>query len=219
LEEKLEGGTVMGEGIILFADNDPDFLRTRTEFLEQEGYLVVPAADLGEAKRKLTKKGKIDLAVIDIRLVNDDDERDISGLNLAKEVAHSVPKIILTGFPAWTLTREALHQVNGPQAAVDFLAKQDGPQVLLQRIEEVLSAVDGQEVEALASGEGQPRATKSQQDRVRLASGIVAMVTLLLAVGTGIVAVVTGDPRWLLATVFLAISMVIGTGLAIFMPE
>lgn len=30
---------------ILFADNDPDFLKTRSEFLEQEGYLVVTAND------------------------------------------------------------------------------------------------------------------------------------------------------------------------------
>jgi len=89
----------MAKATILFADNDVDFLKTRSEFLEREGYLVVPATSPTEAWRKL-KTGGIDLAIVDVRLVNDDDEKDTSGLTLAKEVAHSVPKIILTGFPS-----------------------------------------------------------------------------------------------------------------------
>ena len=107
----------MPKATILFADNDPDFLKTRSEFLEQEDYLVIPAGDPTEARRKL-ETGRIDLAIVDIRLVNDDDEKDTSGLVLAMEVARSVPKIILTGFPSYEYVREVLKsQADGLPAA------------------------------------------------------------------------------------------------------
>jgi len=119
---------------ILFADNDADFLQTWREFLEREGYQVIPALDPTEARAILERK-HIDLAVIDIRLVNDDDEKDVSGLELANRLAPTVPKIILTRFATYDAVREAL----GPQiadlpAAVDFLRKQDGPQALLTAV-------------------------------------------------------------------------------------
>lgn len=123
---------------ILFADNDQDFLKTRSEFLEQEGYLVVPANNPTEAQWKL-EAGGIDLAILDIRLVNDDDEKDTSGLTLAKEVARSVPKIILTGFPGYEYVREALKpQLDGLPVAVDFVAKQEGPVALLRSVEQMI---------------------------------------------------------------------------------
>jgi len=76
----------MSKKTILFADNDPDFLKTRGEFLEREGYQVVPAANPTEARR-LLEQGNIDLAVLDIRLVDDDDERDTSGLRLSSRIS------------------------------------------------------------------------------------------------------------------------------------
>jgi CheY-like chemotaxis protein len=132
----------MAKATILFADNDPDFLKTRAEFLEQEGYLVVPATSVTEAQRKL-EIGGIGLAIIDIRLENDDDEKDTSGLVLARDVARSVPKIILTGFPSYQYVREALQpQLDGLPAAVDFVAKQEGPEALLRAIKSTLSRVE-----------------------------------------------------------------------------
>ncbi|MGQ9601043.1 MAG: TRADD-N-associated membrane domain-containing protein [Anaerolineae bacterium] len=128
----------MAKATILFADNDSDFLKTRSEFLEQEGYLVIPAADPTEARRKL-EVGRIDLVIVDIRLVNDDDEKDTSGLTLAKEVARTVPKIILTGFPSYEYVRDALRpQLDGLPAAVDFVAKQEGPEALLRTVRKAL---------------------------------------------------------------------------------
>ena len=85
----------MAKATILFADNDVDFLQTRTEFLLESGYQVIPASTPDEVIKKL-ELGNIDLAVLDIRLTNDDDERDKSGLQVAVEIAQAVPKIILT---------------------------------------------------------------------------------------------------------------------------
>lgn len=128
----------MTKAIILFADNDPDFLKIRKEFLEQEGYHVIPAFDPTEARRILEQE-RVDLAVLDIRLVKDDDDKDISGLTLAKEAVYAVPKIILTKFPTYEIVREALGpDLEGLPPAVDFVAKQEGPEVLLRAVRKAL---------------------------------------------------------------------------------
>ena len=67
----------MLNGQVLFADNAPDFLNTRAEFLENAGYHVVKAYTLEEA-RQLLANAHIHLAILDIRMVDDDDERDVS---------------------------------------------------------------------------------------------------------------------------------------------
>jgi len=128
----------MTEAIVLFADNDSNFLKTRTDFLVQEGYRVIPAADPAEAQSLLIQGG-VDLAILDIRLRDDNDEKDISGLTLAKEVARSIPKVILTDFPSVGAAREALRpQADGLPAAVEFVSKKEGPQVLIQAVRRAL---------------------------------------------------------------------------------
>ncbi len=128
----------MAKTTILFVDNNAEFLQTWREFLEREGYQIIPALDPSEA-RAILKQRHVDLAIVDIRLINDDDEKDVSGLNLAKRVAPYVPKIILTRFPTYDAVREALGpQLEGLPPAVDFVAKQDGPQALLTAVRKVL---------------------------------------------------------------------------------
>lgn len=121
---------------ILFADNDPDFLDTRAEFLEQAGYRVLKAYTLEKA-RQLLCEAHVHLAILDIRMENDDDEKDTSGLALAKDPDfRAVPKIILTGFPTYQAACEALGPaLDGLPPAVAFLAKQEGPEALIQALE------------------------------------------------------------------------------------
>ena len=64
----------MTEKLILFADNDPDFLQTRAEFLQNEGYEVLFAYSPMEAEQ-LLNACSIHLAILDIRLSDDDDEK------------------------------------------------------------------------------------------------------------------------------------------------
>lgn len=122
---------------LLFADNDPDFLDTRAEFLEIAGYAVLKARS-PEQVRQLLADAYIHIAILDIRLVDDDDEQDTSGLSLAKDPAFTlIPKIILTGFPTYRAVREVLGPVvDGMPAAVNFLAKEEGPDVMIQAIEQ-----------------------------------------------------------------------------------
>jgi len=129
---------------ILIADNDIDFLETRAEYLEEEGYQVLSASSLEEA-RQLLAEARIHLAILDIRMVDDDDEKDTSGLTLAKDPTYrSVPKIILTDYPTYEAVREALGlAIDGLPPAVGFLDKKEGPDTMLQTVDQVLEKHSG----------------------------------------------------------------------------
>jgi len=124
---------------ILFADNDPDFLKTRVEFLENAGYHVLKADTPEEARRQLHGV-HLHLAILDVRLVDEDDEKDTSGLTLAKDPAFRiVPKIILTGFPTVEAVREALGPaLEGLPPAVDFVDKKEQPEAMIRAVEKAL---------------------------------------------------------------------------------
>jgi CheY-like chemotaxis protein len=119
---------------ILFADNDPDFLKVRKEYLENEGFRVIPACTVTEARRVL-ERGDIDMAILDLRLENNFDERDISGLILAKNSGVDIPKIMLTEYPSYEAVREALGAtLEDLPPAVEFLDKAEGQEALLRAI-------------------------------------------------------------------------------------
>jgi DNA-binding response OmpR family regulator len=126
---------------ILFADNIPDFLITRAEFLKNAGYVVLKAFTLAEA-RQLLEEAYVHLAILDIRMVNDDDENDVSGLSIARDPAyHAIPKIILTGKPSVSAVKEALGpNLQGLPPAVDFVDKADGPEIMIQAVDKVFAA-------------------------------------------------------------------------------
>ncbi len=128
----------MGKMRILVVDNNAAFLKTRKWALETAGYEVLCATSLHKA-RQILNNTWVHLAVVDLRLSgNDTDASDIGGLVLLRETDAVIPKIILTAFPDWHFVRTALNWVGAPAPAVDFLAKQDGPEVMLRSIEHVL---------------------------------------------------------------------------------
>ncbi len=124
---------------ILFADNAPAFLATQAELLVAAGYQVLPATTLAEARR-LLETGRVHLAILDIRMVDDDDERDVSGLDLARDPAYrAIPKIILTGFATTDKVRDSLKPtLAGSPPAVNFLGKDEGSEVMIQAVKEAL---------------------------------------------------------------------------------
>ena len=73
---------------------------------------------------------------MDIRLVDDDDEKDISGITLAKDPTfRSIPKIILTNFPTIETVRDVLGvATDGLPAAVEFLWKAEGTEAMLESV-------------------------------------------------------------------------------------
>lgn len=125
---------------ILLADNNRLFLDTRAEFLQNEGFEVLKAHTVEEARHVLQNE-LIHLAILDIKMENDDDPRDISGLLLAQEEAYrSVAKIMLTGFPSYEYVRDALGgALKGRPSAIAFLAKKEGAGALLQAVREAFA--------------------------------------------------------------------------------
>lgn len=198
---------------ILMADNDPDFLETRREFLEKEGYEVVTASSPLDAQEKF-QLADIDLAIVDIRLLNDDDEKDVSGLELAKSIERPLPILILTGYPAVEYVRQALRfQVNGIPTAHDFVIKEEGPKALLTAVRGALEIAQKQK-EALASDASMAKEMPGRTSTFKRWKPRLASLTLLLSLGTGIIATVYGDPRWLVGTVALAILAVLLIGMS-----
>ncbi len=184
---------------ILMADNDPDFLETRREFLEKEGYEVLTASSPSEAQDKLQGE-EISLAVVDIRLLNDDDEKDVSGLELANNVKRPLPMLILTGHPAVEYVRQALRfQANGNPIAHDFIAKEEGPTALLTAVRRALEIAERQNEKFVNSTSSTDGTTLYGRWR-----SLIASIAIILALGTGILATVYGDPRWLIGTLVLA---------------
>jgi DNA-binding response OmpR family regulator len=124
---------------IVIADNKEKFANQVVQFLRAAGYSVIAATDVDSARAALRRRD-IDLAILDLRLADDSDEEDVSGLELAKSERPDVPKIILTGYPTLEAVRQALGpRLSGLPPAVGFVSKREGLPVLLNRIRLVLS--------------------------------------------------------------------------------
>lgn len=124
----------MSEKIVLMADNLRQFLDERREFLERAGHTVITADNPIDAE-KILGRGAVDLAILDIRLVDDDDPEDTSGLELARKFGPTIPIIMLTGYPTWENVKAALgRDLNGLSPAVDFLSKQESPGLMIDAV-------------------------------------------------------------------------------------
>jgi DNA-binding response OmpR family regulator len=128
---------------ILFMDNNPRFLDVQSRLLEQLGYKVLRALTVAEAEEKLANE-RIHLAIFDIRMEDEDDGQDISGLLLAQNKSFQpVPKIILTAHTGSRDTYKYARDVLGPTEnglppAVNFIGKDEGPHALLEAVERAI---------------------------------------------------------------------------------
>jgi len=124
---------------LLLVDNSSDYRRSLRGFLELEDYQVEEATSVGEAKERL-ETFPVDLVLVDLRLTNDEDRYDISGLEVAKKAGEKgVPCIVITAFPSVETTRLALRSRGAAPLAVDFVPKVSGPQAVLDAIKAVLN--------------------------------------------------------------------------------
>ena len=120
---------------ILLADNKPSYSETCAEYLQLRGYQVDHVASPEECERAV-ETDTPHLLILDLRMRDDTDEKDVSGLTLAKKLHPRLPKIILTAFPTWEMTREALTITEqGLPAATAFVSKLEGLPVLHQYVQ------------------------------------------------------------------------------------
>ena len=130
----------MPERTILLVDNDPVFLQIAQEYLERHGYRVILAGSAPTARRILLEE-QVDVAVLDIRLVDETDARDRAGLRLAMDTmwGRYVPKIMLTRYDSVEYAVDSLRPLNHGQApAVNFVMKHEGLPTLLAAIQAAL---------------------------------------------------------------------------------
>jgi DNA-binding response OmpR family regulator len=128
----------MPKKTILIVDNHPEFLDTCGEYIEQAGYRVIKAHSARDA-RSYAEQLHPDLAVVDVRLVNDQEEGDRTGVFLAESLRETCPVIILTDHASYAVVRQTLiPDANGRSLAVDFIDKHEGPAELIQAVKRVL---------------------------------------------------------------------------------
>jgi len=117
------------------ADDNKEFLANRQEDLEDAGFTVIPASNPEDASRIL-ERGDVHLAILDMRLRDDNDPLDKTGLELAMKFGQgAVPIIMLTGFPDWNDAKASLvEDIKGLSPAVDYLSKDEGPEAMIQAV-------------------------------------------------------------------------------------
>ncbi len=122
-------------GRILLADNSPETLAVFTEYLESLGYCVLQASSYEQARQMLSRAW-VHLALLDLRLTDDSDDKDQSGLLLAQDDEfRATPMIIVTGWPTWEAVRGALSlSLEGRRPAVNFIGKEEGLEALAQAV-------------------------------------------------------------------------------------
>jgi two-component system KDP operon response regulator KdpE len=133
----------MSKAVILLADDDQWYRESLRQLLELEDYRVIEAASPEEAREKLETE-HLDLALLDLRFTDHENERDISGLTMARLAAtRHVRCIIITAYDTAETVRRALRSRGGEPLAEDYVPKSDDPQAVLDAIEVVLSRVNG----------------------------------------------------------------------------
>jgi CheY-like chemotaxis protein len=123
---------------ILYGDNNDKHLASWGKILGSAGYEVVLASQ-EKRVRELVRDEIFDLAVLDLHWNEEDNDGDLSGLDLAREVSRFTRCIFLSGAATDEVKVIALRQgwPGGP-AVVNFVMKDRPPEVLLQAVKNAI---------------------------------------------------------------------------------
>lgn len=125
---------------ILIVDNDASYRNTVQEALEEVGYEVVGATHVQEAIEQANeRKHAFNLALVDVRLNDDDDPHDHSGLKLLHNLPNNLPVVVLTAHEDARVVRAAYQSAPGQQDPKDYLFKGDGLDAIIQCVDKVSS--------------------------------------------------------------------------------
>jgi len=124
---------------LLVVDDLPDWQKTIRGVLQDSGYDVSVTGSMSDAI-SLLGSTEYDLALLDLRL-DDSDEGNIDGLELAKIIRDRWPKvkiIIVTGYKTTeNLQRSMVPDVHGKRLVEDYLEKGDTDK-LVETVKRVL---------------------------------------------------------------------------------
>ena len=120
---------------VLVADNDPISLRRMSDIVQDKGFSVLRAINPSQAKA-IIGSHRADVAVIDLRLEDDTDEHDLTGLEVAEKTDEMIPKIIVSRFESKAVLTDALKiNIKGSPTIVDFVRKTEIATSLIPAIE------------------------------------------------------------------------------------
>jgi CheY-like chemotaxis protein len=137
--------------VLLIADNNPDYLTKTTLEFEAAGYHVLTASNPQQA-RNILEQEQVDLAILDVRLADDDSETDRSGLEIARDRSFlKIPKIMLTNYGAHADSRAKVLGLAPEKLpyALDFVEKAKGREVLIQAVRRALRLWPGVRTSAI----------------------------------------------------------------------
>ncbi|MDP1544839.1 MAG: phosphotransferase [Anaerolineales bacterium] len=128
---------------ILFVENDPAARVSYQALLMEWGYEPVLAMGRGNALRDhacaQAREKRCSLALIDLRLMDNDDETDISGLTLAKDLRADHPlivPIILSGYESVQVLR-----ILKDRPDIPFIGKQDRRSDIQEKLDKVAAQI------------------------------------------------------------------------------
>lgn len=123
---------------VLVVDDDPEYRKDHIRNLQGWGYQPVFAEgngiELMEDAKVKAKREQCYIALVDMRLLDDENRFDESGLHLAQELLPT-RSIIVTGYASVTKYREAQENYN----VFGFVGKEEGPQPIQMLLQKALS--------------------------------------------------------------------------------
>ncbi|GEM_PF-6396247 len=111
--------------LILIVDNNEAYCKTLREYLEENSYHIIEARNAEEALEKVVQE-KPALITVDVRLVDDDDPHDHSGLRLIQRLPEEIPVIVLTAYEDAQVIRTAYETAPGKVLPKAYRFKGDG---------------------------------------------------------------------------------------------
>ena len=122
---------------ILLVDDDPDFLEAVSLILKPKKFDVVTAYD-GTDGLKKAKSEKPDLIVLDVMMPEKDGYAVCRELKSSPQMSH-IPVLLLTAVASHIPTTRYTQEMGLETEADDYLDKPVEPEVLVKRIETLLS--------------------------------------------------------------------------------
>ncbi|MEA2203962.1 MAG: hypothetical protein QOE77_738 [Blastocatellia bacterium] len=123
---------------ILVADNRPKELEAMTKIITAAGFNVITATNRKDAMGVIGRH-EVEVAVLDLRLQDESDDDDLSGLSVAEDTDRLVPKIIVS---KWVSLEEAVKHLKidteGLPGIIDFVSKSEIKTKLIPLIEKAL---------------------------------------------------------------------------------
>lgn len=119
---------------VLVVDDNPEHRKDYAEFVESWGYAPVVAQGDGQQliadAEQLAARARCPIAIVDMRLIEDKDPNDKSGLELIRRLRYT-RSIVLTSFGTTRTTVQALQEYG----AADFVDKAEDPDDLRLALE------------------------------------------------------------------------------------